>query len=51
MFFGNWFSPVEQAWPFWLVIVGLLIMAIYRMARDKANLERPTELDRGIADD
>lgn len=43
MFHNNWLSPITQGWPFWLVLVGLLVLAIYRLARDKADMERPTE--------
>lgn len=48
MFVSHWFSPWIQGWPFWLVLIGLLVTVIYRFSRDKADLERPADWDREI---
>ena len=41
MFHSHWFSPIIHVWPFWLTLLGLLILVIYRMLRHKHLLERP----------
>ena len=48
MIHSNWLLAIARGWPFWSVLIGLLILAIHRFTRDKAEIERPTEWDREV---
>ncbi len=41
---SNWLM-IGQTWPFWLVLLVLLLLTIGKMARDKARMEPPDDPD------
>ena len=51
MFFDSWIPTLFHAWPLGLVLVGLLILVVYRMVRDKAQLEGPDARDRELPEE